>query len=127
MIKTIPKRVTGIKRIYRAFLYSISGLRIAVKDEPAFRQELILVAALSILCLFLPLENWLRIALIVSHMVVLITELLNTAVESAVNRISPEFHEQAKKAKDTGSSAVLLSLLLASIIWLYALSTLIPW
>ncbi len=126
MTQIIPKRSTGLRRIYRAFLYSVSGLRIAIRDEAAFRQELLLAVALSILCLILPFEDWIRIALIALHMVVLITELLNTAVESVVNKVSPEFHEEAKKAKDTGSAAVMLSLLLACIIWLYAIFTLIP-
>ena len=97
----------------------------AFRDEVSFRQELILAAALTGLCLVLPLEPWLQIVLIISHVIVLITELLNTAVEAVVNKTSPEYHEDAKKAKDTGSAAVLLSLLLVSGLWLYALWTLI--
>lgn len=125
MTKTIPKRAAGIARIYNAFFYSLSGLRKAYADEAAFRQELWLAIALTGLCLILPLESWLRIILVLSHVLVLITELLNTAVEAVVNKASPEYHEEAKKAKDTGSSAVLLSLFLAFGLWGYALWTLI--
>ncbi|MXZ80574.1 MAG: diacylglycerol kinase [Gammaproteobacteria bacterium] len=124
MSKKIPRCATGLKRIYKAFLYSLSGLKLAYKDEAAFRQELLLAVVLTVLCLVLPLESWLRIALISSHALVLITELLNTAVEAVVNKTSPEYHEDAKKAKDTGSSAVLIALFLAAGLWCYALWTL---
>lgn len=124
MSKNFPRRATGLKRIYKAFFYSLSGLKLAYKDEAAFRQELLLAAVLTVLCLVLPLESWLRIALVSSHALVLITELLNTAVEAVVNKVSPEYNEDAKKAKDTGSSAVLIALSLAAGLWCYALWTL---
>jgi diacylglycerol kinase (ATP) len=119
-----PASATGISRIWKAFFYSISGFRLAFRDEAAFRQELLLVVVLSGLCLFLPFEHWIKVVLIFSHVIVLITELLNTAVESIVDMASPEFHLDAKKAKDTASSAVLLSLVLSGGLWSYALWTL---
>jgi diacylglycerol kinase (ATP) len=119
-----PAPATGISRIWKAFFYSISGFRLAFRDESAFRQELLLVIVLSGLCLFLPFEPWIKVILIFSHVIVLIAELLNTAVEAIVDMASPGFHPDAKKAKDTGSSAVLLSLVLSGGLWCYALWTL---
>jgi len=121
---TKPVPATGLLRVWKAFFYSISGFKLAFREEAAFRQELLLVAILTPLCLFLPLEAWLKVVIIFSHVVVLITELLNTAVESVVDKASPEFHPEAKKAKDTGSSAVLLSLFLTGGLWIYAVYTL---
>lgn len=120
-----PQPVTGISRIWRALFYSLSGLRLAFRDEAAFRQELLLVSVLTIACLLLPLEHWLKVMILTSHVVVLIVELLNTAVESIVDMASPEFHPDAKKAKDTGSSAVLLALLSAGGLWIYAICSLL--
>jgi len=119
-----PKTETGLLRIWKAFFYSLSGFKLAFRDEAAFRQELLLAAVLTPLCLYLPLEHWIKVAIICSHVLVLIVELLNTAVESVVDRVSPEYHHDAKKAKDTGSSAVLLSLFLTSGLWVYAIWTL---
>ncbi len=119
-----PAPATGLTRIYRALFYSLSGFRFAFRDEAAFRQELLLVFVLTVLCLVLPFEHWIRVMLVFSHVIILITELLNTAVESVVDRASPEFHLDAKKAKDTSSSAVFLSLALSGGLWCYALWTL---
>ena len=119
-----PEPAKGLSRIWRAFFYSLSGFRLAFRDEAAFRQELVLVVVLTALCFYLPLEPWIRVMLIICHFIVLIAELLNTAVESVLDRASPEFHLDAKKAKDTASSAVLLSLILAGGLWCYALWTL---
>ena len=115
-----PAPATGLLRVWKAFFYSISGFKLAYRDEAAFRQELLLVVILTPLCVYLPLEPWLKVAIIFSHVLILITELLNTAVESVVDKASPEFHHDAKKAKDTGSSAVLLSLFLTGGLWIYA-------
>lgn len=120
-----PQPVTGISRIWKALFYSLSGFRLAFRDEAAFRQELLLVSVLTIACLLLPLELWLKAMILVSHALVLIVELLNTAVESIVDMASPEFHPDAKKAKDTGSSAVLLALLLTGGLWIYAICSLL--
>lgn len=119
-----PKPETGLLRIWKALFYSLSGFKLAFRDEAAFRQELLLVVILTPLCLYLPLEHWLKAAIICAHVLVLIVELLNTAVESVVDKASPEFHHDAKKAKDTGSSAVLLSLFMVGGLWMYAVWTL---
>ncbi len=115
---------SGADRIRKAFFHSLSGIRLAFSDEAAFRQEVYLAIALSALCLVLPLESWIRAVLLVSHVVVLIVELLNTAIESAVDRASPEYHHQARKAKDTASAAVLLALAASGGLWCYALLSL---
>ena len=116
-----PTPATGLERIYKAFFYSLDGFKLAFRDEAAFRQELLLVLVLSPLCLVLSLPIWLKALILFSHTLILIVELLNTAVESIVDMVSPGFHIDAKKAKDTGSSAVLLALLLASGLWVYAI------
>jgi len=116
----IPAPAQGIKRVWKALFYSLSGLQLAYRGEAAFRQELYLVVILTAVCIVLPLEAWLKVSIMVSHGLVLITELLNTAIEAIVDRVSPEFSEDAKKAKDTASAAVLLSLILSGGIWLYA-------
>ena len=115
-----PESAKGITRIWKAFFYSLSGFKLAFRDEAAFRQELVLVAVLTPLCLILDLPIWLKALILSSHVLILIVELLNTAVESIVDKASPEFHHDAKKAKDTASSAVLLSLVLTAGLWIYA-------
>ncbi len=115
-----PKPQIGLKRVWKAFFYSLSGFKLAFREEAAFRQELALVVILSPLCLFLDLEIWLKVAILFSHALILIIELLNTGVESIVDMTSPEFHKDAKKAKDTASAAVLLSLLVSGSLWIYA-------
>lgn len=116
-----PVPATGLMRICSAFFYSLSGFRQAFRDEAAFRQEVALVLVLSPLCLVLALPDWLKAMILFSHALVLIVELLNTAVESIVDMVSPEFHADAKKAKDTGSCAVLLCFLLTGGLWCYAI------
>ena len=116
-----PQPTTGLVRIYRAFYYSLSGFKLAFREEAAFRQELCLVLILTPLCLILTLPIWLKSMILFSHVLILIVELLNTAIESIVDLASPQFHSDAKKAKDTGSSAVLLCLLLTAVLWCYAI------
>ncbi len=107
----------GFKRIYNAFFYSMSGLAAAWKYEEAFRQEVILATVLLPTAFWLG-ENTLQISLLVfSVFVVLITELLNTSVEVAIDRISDEKHELSKRAKDIGSAAVFVSLAALTIVW----------
>lgn len=110
----------GLNRILHAGGYSIQGLR-AGWGEPAFRQEAILALALLPLAFWLG-QSWGETALLAGSVVlVMIVELLNTSVESAIDRIGPEWHDLSKRAKDMGSAAVLLSLLLCGGIWLGAL------
>lgn len=115
-----PKNRTGLGRLWHALGYSLSGLR-AAWDEKAFRQEAIAFFALLPLAFWLG-RGWVETALLVGTLViVLVVELLNTGIESAIDRIGPEWHELAKRAKDMGSAAVLLSLLLCAGVWAAAL------
>ena len=101
--------------------YSLAGLAAAAKHEDAFRQELILVVLLAPLALWLGNTGVERALMIGSLIVVLIVELLNSAIEATVDRISFENHRLAKRAKDIGSAAVMLSLANAALVWLLIL------
>ena len=114
------KSRTGMNRILHAGGYSIQGLR-AGWGETAFRQEAILAMVLVPLAFWLG-RSWVETALLAGTvLLVMIVELLNTCVESAIDRIGPEWHDLSKRAKDMGSAAVLLSLLLCAGIWLSAI------
>ena len=114
-----PKR-QGISRVLHAFLFSLAGLR-AGWHEPAFRQEAILAILILPAAWWLG-QSWVEVVLLVSVLVlVLVVELLNSGIESAIDRIGPEWHVLSKRAKDMGSAAVLLSLLLCGGVWLSAL------
>lgn len=114
------KHRKGLQRIWHAGGYSIAGMRTGW-GETAFRQEAL--AALFLLPLSFWLgQSWIEIALLAgSVLLVLIVELLNTAIESAIDRIGPEWHDLSRRAKDMGSAAVLLSLLLCIGVWAAAL------
>jgi diacylglycerol kinase (ATP) len=114
------KERTGFNRVWHALGYSLAGLR-AGWTETAFRQECIAAIVLVPLSFWLG-RNWVEIALLAgSVMLLMIVELLNTAVETAIDRVGPEWHDLSKRAKDMGSAAVLLSLLMCAGIWLAAL------
>ena len=111
---------TGLNRVWHAIGYSLAGLR-AGWAEPAFRQEAIAAIVLLPASFWLA-RNWVEAALLAgSVLIVMIVELLNTGIETVVDRIGPEWHDLSKRAKDMGSAAVLLSLLLCGGIWLAAL------
>ena len=111
---------TGLDRVVRATGYSMDGLRAAYRHESAFRQELWLAVILLPLALWVG-QSWMETVLLIgSVMLVLIVELLNSAVESAIDRISFDTHDLSKRAKDIGSAAVFLALLLCAGIWLAA-------
>jgi diacylglycerol kinase (ATP) len=112
------KGKTGLRRILNAAQYSLEGLAAAARHEDAFRQELLLVVALAPLALWLGDNGLERAALVAVLLLVLIVELLNSAIEAAVDRISFENHRLAKRAKDIGSAAVMLSLVNAGVVWL---------
>ncbi|PLY03249.1 MAG: diacylglycerol kinase [Desulfuromonas sp.] len=107
----------GLRRLLLATTYSYAGLRAAWKHEAAFRQEVLAF------CVAAPLGFWLgqsgveKALLIGSLLLVLIVEMLNSAMESVVDRHGPEFHELAGRAKDMGSAAVLIALVNAAVIW----------
>lgn len=114
------KSRTGLSRIWHATRYSLEGLR-AGWQETAFRQEAV-VAVVLIPAAFWLGRSWVEAALLAGAMlIVLIVELLNTGLETAIDRIGPEWHDLSKRAKDMGSAAVLLSLLLCAGIWAAAL------
>lgn len=111
------KGKTGIRRLLNAFGYSLEGFKAAYKHEDAFRQEVLLSIILTPLAFYLG-NNAIEIALMVaSVLLVLIVELLNSAVEAVVDRVSIERHELAKRAKDIGSAAVFIALLILVVVW----------
>ncbi len=118
--KPTPK--TGFARIWAAFYYSLNGLRFAIGNEAAFRQELCLFAILLVILFYLPLSLPFKSILFFANTIVLIVELFNSAIESIVDMTSPEYHVLAKRAKDLGSAAVLVSLVLAIVLWGIAFS-----
>ena len=114
------KMRSGLDRVWHAAGFSFAGLR-AGWDETAFRQEAIAAVALLPASFWLG-RGWIEIALLAgSVLIVLMVELLNTGIETAIDRIGPEWHDLSKRAKDMGSAAVLLSLVLCGGIWLAAL------
>ena len=107
----------GIKRVYNAFFYSMDGLKSAWQNEEAFRQELILAVVLFPAAFWFG-EDIIHISLLLfSVFLVLITELLNTGVEAAIDRIGIERHDLSKRAKDIGSAAVFVSLTALTVVW----------
>ncbi len=108
----------GLARAWHAAINSLSGLRYAVLEESAFRQELTLVVILTPCAFLLPVTAVERILLLGTLLVVLIVELLNSSVEAAVDRISLERHSLSKRAKDFGSAAVMLALVLCGGTWI---------
>jgi diacylglycerol kinase (ATP) len=111
------KGKTGLKRIINAFGYSVEGLRAAYKNEDAFRQEIRLAIVLIPLAAYLGKTGLERAIMIACVLLVIIVELLNSSVEATVDRISLDHHLLAKRAKDIGSAAVLLSLLNLFVVW----------
>lgn len=112
---------TGFKRVAMATYYSYRGIVAAIKHEAAFRQELFLACLLLPVAFFLPVTSVERILLIAMIALVLIVELLNSAVEAVVDRVGIEHHELAGRAKDLGSAAVFVALLLCVYTWLAVL------
>ncbi|MEO8156222.1 MAG: diacylglycerol kinase [Betaproteobacteria bacterium] len=98
--------------------YSIEGIKAAFQHEDAFRQEVLLALLLIPLALFLPASGVGKALMIASVLLVLIVELLNSAVEATVDRVSLEHHRLAKRAKDIGSAAVMISLANVAVVWL---------
>lgn len=119
------KNKKGLERLWNAFFYTLAGLRDAARHEAAFRQELWLAAALVPVAILLPVSLIAKAMLIGSVILVLIVELLNSAIEAVVDRISLERHPLARRAKDYGSAAVFLSLLTLTLAWLMALLTIL--
>lgn len=115
------KSKSGLKRIFSALGYSIAGFKSAWKGEHAFRQELFVVVIATIAALLLPVPALQKLLLIGVFVLVLIIELLNSAIEAVVDRVSLERNPLSKNAKDFGSAAVMLALFLAGATWLVIL------
>ena len=115
------KGKTGLLRIWNALFYSLAGLAAAFRHEDAFRQEVILAAILIPVAFALPATGTGRALMIASVLLVLIVELLNSAVEAVVDRASPENHPLAKRAKYIGSAAVFFCLINVPVVWLLVL------
>ncbi|MGH8705115.1 MAG: diacylglycerol kinase [Burkholderiales bacterium] len=117
------KGATGLRRLIDATRYSLSGLAAAARHEEAFRQELIVAAILVPLGLWLGANGTERALLAGSVLLVLVVELVNSAVEATVDRVSLDDHDLAKRAKDLGSAAVMLAIVNAAVVWLLVLAT----
>ena len=111
------KGKTGLKRVWNAFFYSLAGLAAAFRHEDAFRQEVFLAAILIPAAFFTPAGGIGKALMVGAVLLVLIVELLNSAVEAVVDRISLDEHVLAKRAKDIGSAAVMLALINVPVVW----------
>jgi diacylglycerol kinase (ATP) len=116
-VESPHKGKTGLRRVWNALFYSIDGFAAAFKHEDAFRQESILAALLIPAALWLGDSGVERALMIGSVVLVLIVELINSAIEATVDRISLENHALAKRAKDIASASVLLSLVNVMVVW----------
>ncbi len=117
-----PNGLFDLWRVVRAAGYSVSGLAAAFKNEAAFRQELALFVVLAPLGFWLGHDGVERALLVGSLAVVLVVELLNSAIEAAVNRVGSEPNELSGRAKDLGSAAVFVSLVLVVVVWMLVLA-----
>ncbi|QQX78589.1 diacylglycerol kinase [Shewanella sp. KX20019] len=112
-----PANNHGIKRVIRATGFSMQGLKLAWKHEAAFRQELVLAVIMLPIALLVDVTTVERILLILGLFIVLIVELLNSAIEAVVDRISDEIHPLSGQAKDIASAAVFMSLAFCGLSW----------
>lgn len=113
----MPNQVTGFTRIYKAAGYSFKGLKAAWKNEAAFREESLVIVPAILLSFYLDVSNVERILMDGSLILVILVELLNSAVEAAIDRIGPEHHELSGRAKDMGSAAVFIAIGFALFTW----------
>lgn len=117
VLESPHKGQRGLRRIWNAFGFSLSGLRTALRHESAFRQEVALAVVLIPLACMLPVDMLARVMLIGAVLGVLVVELLNSAVEATVDRVGLDTHRLAKRAKDLGSAAVLVALVHLALVW----------
>jgi diacylglycerol kinase (ATP) len=111
------KSKSGLRRVWKALFYSIAGFKAAYRHEHAFRQECLLAAILLPAAMLMPAAGTGKALMVASVLLVLIVELVNSALEAVVDRISLEHHQLAKRAKDIGSAAVFMSLLNVAVVW----------
>ncbi|WP_311568116.1 diacylglycerol kinase [Photobacterium arenosum] len=114
--KEIIKR-TGLTRILYTFVHSYNGFKWLVKNEAAFQQELILFIPLSIIAFVLPFSDLETIFILISMLFVLFSEMVNSAIETVVDRVGLEFHPLSGVAKNIGSAIVLLSIMMSLMVW----------
>jgi diacylglycerol kinase (ATP) len=115
------KRKAGVARAWYALLVSLDGLSAAFRHEDAFRQEVLLALVLIPLALYAPAPGIGKALMVASVLLVLVVELVNSSIEAVTDRISLEDHVLAKRAKDMGSAAVMLSLINVPVVWLLVL------
>ena len=120
------KGKTGLARVIAAFHNSLAGLGDAWRHENSFRQEVLLAAVMIPVALLVPVSAVERALLVAAVLLVLIVELLNSSVETAIDRISFDHHALSKRAKDIGSAAVLMALALCVVVWVLILAPLVP-
>jgi len=120
-VKSPYKGNTGLTRIRNALFYSLDGLAAAFRHEDAFRQEVLLALVLIPFALYAPASGQGKALMIAAVLLVLVVELLNSGIEAVTDRISLEDHVLAKRAKDMGSAAVMLSLINVPVVWLLVL------
>ena len=110
-----------VQRVMRATGYSLQGISAAWRTQPALRYECVLLALIVPAALWLGHSGLERALLIVSWLLVILCELINSAIETIVDRIGKEFHELSGRAKDLGSAAVFMALVIAGVVWLFVL------
>jgi diacylglycerol kinase (ATP) len=115
------KNAKGIKRLVNAYRFSIAGFKATWEHEEAFRQEIVLIIVGIPAALFLSVDSVERVLLISSLLMIVLAELFNSAIEAVVDRIGTEHHELSGRAKDIGSAAVMLAMMMATITWLIIL------
>lgn len=113
----VPPKRKGALRAWFALRYSLSGIAATLRTESAFRQEVAAAIVLIPAAFFLPVRPVERVVLLASVLLVLIVELLNSAIEAVVDRVSLEHHELSQRAKDCGSAAVLVALVICALAW----------
>lgn len=121
-IETNPHKISGIRRLMRSLSNSMEGVGATLKHEEAFRQEVILSSVLVPAAILLPIPVFERLYLIGALILILIVELLNSAVEAAIDYISLRSHPLAKRSKDMASAAVFFSLMHGVIVWSFVLT-----
>ena len=115
------KNPLSLKRIFLAIGYSLDGLKHATSKEAAFQQEIVFLGVMTFIAVLTSFPVAFKVLIVISHLFILLVELLNSAIEAIVDKASPEYHILAKQSKDMASSAVFLSFLISIIIWIYAI------
>lgn len=117
MKSQVPPQQTGLRRVLNAFVYSYQGFKTCFRSEAAFRQELALLVIAVPIAFVVDVSKAERAILLMSLGIIIIVELLNSAVEACVDRIGKDYHPLSGQAKDIGSAAVLSSFILAALCW----------